>query len=237
VSGRTSQTEVEDAIHLGEPDARIERGGARVDRGIQRDPPVDRLAVNLVGVGLDPFMGREADPANANAPKIFAGVDLGGHRNAPERRWGRGLVRMLGDVIDVPLVVKMMQIPHLSLPVVSSLGYGETDFYINGNELEFEHILFESSVGDSAPLQLLGDGRMNLDSYVLDTRFRSRGGWLLVRDLIGGIGDQLYVIKVAGPLSDPEASLVPLPGLSPRSRARDINNEHSTAEARVPADH
>ena len=62
---------------------------------------------------------------------------------------------------------------------------------------------------------------MDFNTFELDTRFRSRGGVLLVRDLIGGIGDQLYVIKVTGPLGDPKTSVVPLPALS---RSPDASN-------------
>jgi hypothetical protein len=45
-------------------------------------------------------------------------------------------------------------------------------------------------------------------------RFRSRSGVLLLRDLVGGVGDQLAGIKVTGPIWDPKASLIPLPALA-----------------------
>ena len=55
---------------------------------------------------------------------------------------------------------------------------------------------------------------MNFDTFELDLRFRPRGTFEPLRDIIGGINDQLMVIKVTGPLSDPQSSIIALPGLS-----------------------
>ncbi len=78
--------------------------------------------------------------------------------------------------------------------------------------------LIESLGGDPQTL----DGRMIVGliqtSLKLDTRFRSRGGIVLIRDLIGGIGDQLYVIEVTGTLDDPKPRIVPLPATSSAAR-------------------
>jgi hypothetical protein len=34
-----------------------------------------------------------------------------------------------------------------------------------------------------------------------------------VRDIVGGVSDQLYVIQATGPLTDPKVSVVALPGI------------------------
>ncbi len=145
---------------------------------------------------------------------LFGGVAISGIRGRPDLLRGRGIVRAIDNVAQVPIAQQVMQLVNLTWPFTGSLDFAEAEFFIAGRSLTFERILFESTVGDFAPLQLIGEGQLDLPSLELDTRFRSRGGWLIVRDVVGGIGDQLYVISVTGPLHDPQAAIIALPTLS-----------------------
>ena len=185
-----------------------------------------RAEIDLVGVELGGLLaGLNGSPAESNrAPdaeggtrgELWASLTVAGRRDEPQSRVGRGELRLLGgQVAAIPLALRLVQVLQLSAPLGQGLDYAESEFFITGDKLVFNRILFESTVMDSiAALQLRGEGELDLNSQQLNTRFRSRGGLLLVRDVLGGIGDQLYVIEVSGPLSDPKASIVPLPGLS-----------------------
>ncbi len=54
---------------------------------------------------------------------------------------------------------------------------------------------------------------MSYPGMELDVRFRTRGTGPVIRDLIAGLSDQLFVVEVTGPLGDPQARLIPLPGV------------------------
>src|SRR5204862_5650356 len=127
---------------------------------------------------------------------------------------GRAIVRVLhGKMASVPLLMQIVKLTQFTAPVVGELNGANIEMYLKGDRVVFEHILFESTLGNNALLQLIGEGEMNFDTLELNTRFRSRGGVALVRDIVGGVSDQLYQIEVTGPLGDPKARVVPLPGI------------------------
>ena len=114
----------------------------------------------------------------------------------------------------MPIMLRLAQILQLTLPFGGDLNYADAEFYIAGEMLYFEELVFENTVLDYAPLQLLGSGTLDLKSFELDLKFQARGGLMLVRDVIGSLGDQLLGIEITGPLSDPQANIIALPGLS-----------------------
>src|SRR5262249_13241088 len=112
-----------------------------------------------------------------------------------------------------PLLMQIVKLSQLTIPLGGDLNGANVEMYLSGNRVVFERIVFESTMGNKALLQLIGEGDMNFDTLELNARFRSRGGVALVRDIVGGVSDQLYQIEVTGPLSDPKARVVPLPGI------------------------
>ena len=94
-------------------------------------------------------------------------------------------------------------------PLNESLDYVDSKFFITGDRVVFERLTLECST-----LQLLGEGEMDFNTFELDLRFKPRGTFEPLRDIIGGINDQLMAIAVTGPLSDPKSSIIALPGLS-----------------------
>ena len=100
-------------------------------------------------------------------------------------------------------------------PVNESLDYADSKFFITGDRVVFERLSLECST-----LQLLGEGEMNFDTFQLNLRFRPRGTFEPLRDIIGGINDQLMAIKVTGTLSDPISTIIALPGLSSKRPTR-----------------
>jgi hypothetical protein len=177
--------------------------------------------IEAVGVALEDFvvdtglLGEKPGGGDPPRGQVYGSLSVCGRLDEPDSRTGRGLVRVVGGHLgSVPLLLQMMHMLQLTLPMTPSLNFADADFYVKGDHLYFERMLFESTFGDNALLQLIGEGNMEFDTLKLDTRFRSRGGIVLIRDLVGGIGDALYVIEVTGTLDDPQPKLVPLPATS-----------------------
>jgi len=179
--------------------------------------------VNFVGLSMaELFDDVQARPSRGTHGELFGSIQLAGVRGQPELRSGRGSARALGRSLgNLPLVFQIMQVTQLNVPLQGDPDYADLIFYIDGERLVFERILLESTVGDTIALQLIGSGEMNLDSRELNTQFRSRSGMLVIRDFMGGLSDQLYLIEVTGTLGQPRARIVPLPGLTQPDRARE----------------
>jgi hypothetical protein len=199
-------------------------GQARFGMG---DHPEYQAQVNLVGIPLEGFRKPSADDsASADSSKsasdstppsgeVYASIGISGLRDEPASRVGRGVIRVLnGRMASVPLLMQMVKLTQFTAPVVGEFNGANIEMYLKGDRVIFEHILFESTLGNNALLQLIGEGEMNFDTLELNTRFRSRGGVAVVRDIVGGVSDQLYQIEVTGPLSDPKARVIALPGMS-----------------------
>ncbi|MCH7545187.1 MAG: hypothetical protein IID30_02135 [Planctomycetes bacterium] len=203
-------------------------GSASIGFGDNLDYQVN---IDMVGVGLDGFLHASANPDDTrsdshSAPaisvspplgEIFGTVALSGKRGRKETQIGRGMALAVGRrVAFMPLILRLAQILQLKLPVGGDLNYAAAEFYIAGEMLYFEELFFENSVGDYAiaPLQLIGSGTLDLKSFELDLKFQARGGLMLINEVIGSFGDQLLGIEITGPLSDPQANIVALPGLS-----------------------
>jgi hypothetical protein len=188
------------------------------------------VRVRMAGVPLSDFKvepatavaGAESGPAAEPEPeehdpptgRVYASLDIGGRRGEPGSRYGRGVARVLGGhLAGVPLALQIMNVLQLTVPA-SGIDYADTAFYVAGDTLVFEDILFESTHGELATLRLIGAGQMSLDTFELETRFRSRSAIVGLSDLVGGLGDQFVAIEITGTLGAPEARMIALPGLS-----------------------
>jgi hypothetical protein len=180
-----------------------------------------QVAMEVVGVSLGPLVneqaveGRRAAAARLPDGEVFGEFRLAGERGDDASRRGRGMIRALGgNLAAVPLVLQVMNVVKLIAPLRDSFDNAQAEFYIDGERVVFERILLESTLGNLTTLDLQGEGWMTLPATELHARFRSRGGMILLRDIAGGLGDQLYAIEVYGTLGHPQARIVPLPMLS-----------------------
>lgn len=185
------------------------------------------VRIDLADVSLKELIA-DYDPAEADAApddatsgreregRLFGALRLTGDRNDPASRSGRGAIRGMGANLEVlPLVMQVSQAVQLTMPFVAgTLNHANAEFYIEGDRAVFERILFENAIGEIAPLQLIGQGEMQLSDLSLRTTFRSRSGWIVLREVFGTLGDQLYQIEVTGTLLEPKARIIPLPGLT-----------------------
>lgn len=186
--------------------------------------------VELAGVPLsgfatksesEPPSNEETEPGGAERPtprgstpsgEVFASISLQGVRDDISQRTGRGVIRVIhGRVASVPIALQLVQVTQLTAPIRGSLDYADVNWFLSGDRVVFERILFESTLFNNAVLQLIGEGEMQFSTTELNTRFRSRSGVALLRDIMGELSDQFYIIEVTGPLRDPKARLIPPP--------------------------
>ncbi|MCH8823778.1 MAG: hypothetical protein IH984_09755 [Planctomycetes bacterium] len=147
---------------------------------------------------------------------LYGSISVAGDGNDKSTRRGRGAMRIVdARLASMPLGLMLIQILQFMPPVNESLDYADSKFFITGDRVVFERLSLECST-----LQLLGEGEMDFDTFQLNLRFRPRGTFEPLRDIIGGINDQLMAIKVTGTLSDPISTIIALPGLSSKGPTR-----------------
>ncbi|MCZ6612653.1 MAG: hypothetical protein O6941_08445 [Planctomycetota bacterium] len=178
-----------------------------------------QAAIDLVGVSLEGIVVRdeptprepESAPSGGDPPtgELYASLRVAGQRGHPETRRGRGAIRVIhGRMISMPLTLRILQLVELMPPFSGSLDFADLEFYVQRDRIVFERLFLECPT-----LELVGEGSMSYPGMELDVRFRTRGTVPVIRDLIGGLSDQLFVVEVTGPLGDPQARLIPLPGV------------------------
>jgi hypothetical protein len=215
-----------DSIEI--PALRGEVGGgaihAQIEAGLGERADYD-VAIEIVGASLDEFFADLADETAVNdieaspdkegrnpTGHLYATLHLAGERGDSQTRSGRGTIRLMGGrVVDVPLVMQIVQLLQFTVPFTGAIDYVDADYFINGDRMVLEQILLESTFGNNATLQLLGEGNLNLKTFEIDTRFHTRSGVALVRELFGTLGDVLYAIQVVGPIRNPKARVIALP--------------------------
>ncbi|MHC4414470.1 MAG: hypothetical protein ACYS0G_04220 [Planctomycetota bacterium] len=173
---------------------------------------IDVAGVSLAGfaTGAPSESGSPSGSGNPPHGETYGSFSVSGRRGTPESRRGRGALRVAwGRMASMPLTLRLLQLFELMPPFSGNLDFADVDFYVNGDRVVFEKLFLECPT-----LQLLGEGEMSYPGLELDVRFRTRGTVPLVKDLIGGLSDQLFIVEVTGPLADPKARLVPLPGVS-----------------------
>ncbi|MCP3902097.1 MAG: hypothetical protein GY715_00555 [Planctomycetes bacterium] len=199
-------------------DARHGVISAEARAGVGQGKPY-RFTAQFVGVPVSDFRvaspesdGKPAKPREDKGGRLYARFDLAGDRGDRASRTGRGVARVIGGPLtEVPLMLQVLQLFHLAVP--GQWEYADAEFFIAGDRLVFEDLLFEATIMNNIGQQLRGGGELDLATWDLDARLNTRGGLFLIRDVVGAVGDQLGTIHVTGTLWEPVPSLVPLPGL------------------------
>ena len=169
------------------------------------------------------FAGR-VDPETLKVPestsseeiegRVHMSLFMGGRFIEPSSRRGIGRIRITDAVIgDVPIIMGIQQILHLTVPTLSRPDFVEIEYYVTGEQIVLDQILIESSLGEFSVFSMTGSGTFDYASGEIDAVLYPRGGLLVVDDIIGFVQDQVYGIGVAGPIADPEIGLVPFPKL------------------------
>jgi hypothetical protein len=197
-------------------------GRVLIDGSIDTDAGDWQVAATVAGARLERFAVRSKAVPDEDAPppakgRLDASLRMGGVFDAPQRRRGDGLLRIVeGDLGPLPAVVAVQQLLHLSSPVVGAIDYAQVAYHVDGERVVLDDIVLEASSGGLSAFSMIGDGTLDWSTMQVDLRLRPRGGWAVLRDLIGAMQDQLYEISVTGPLLDPVVEVVALPGLQGR---------------------
>lgn len=198
---------------------------------------MDIVSADLGGISTIYESTAEDEPTRLSKSDgtVFASFSISGLRGLPEEKQGRGSVRIMdGKLANNPITLPLIQMSQFMLPIDASLKYGEAQMYIVGNRVMIEHALFE---GDR--IVFFGEGVLELEDFSVDLLFRTRGRVVGLSDIIGTLNDQIFAIRVSGPLHDTKAKLVPVPGLGklfaadrpPRARTQPVHAAQASSES------
>ncbi len=169
-----------------------------------------QLEIGVAGAALQGLTrGGDGTRAFADRGDVSAWLSLGGELGVEGSLRGVGrLEAVKARMAELPLALRLLQATQLMLPLSDSLDTAEANFHVRGSSLRFERLDLTCPT-----LKLLGSGTVDLDSWNVALRFRNRGTLPLLSDLFGAASDNLFVIDVTGPASDPSVHLTPLPPL------------------------
>lgn len=185
---------------------------------------VDIGAVSLAGftspkkaadkAAADKEAGRK--PGQLSDGPVYGSLHISGRRGSPETRRGRGAMRVAyGRMADMPVTLRVLQLFELMPPLMGNLDWADIQAYVDGDRIVFERLYLECPT-----LQFIGEGEMKVPGFELDVRFKTHGTLPVWGDLVAGLSDQLFVVEVSGPINDPQAKLIPLPGIGPGKAPR-----------------
>jgi hypothetical protein len=165
--------------------------------------------VKIAGSNVERLMDPEGE-APPGRGRLDASVAIEGPLGDRSARVGRGRIRVRDAALaSSPIVMQVLQLTQFALPSRDSIKDADVEFVIEGDRAEFERLSLRADL-----LRLDGTGRIGLDDLELDATLRARGSLGPVSDVLGLVGDQFALISIRGPLGDPKAQLLPLPGLA-----------------------
>jgi len=166
------------------------------------------------------FPDAEPSDTEPSTGEVDAAMNLRGYADDLDGMRGVGHFQVSqGHLRTLPSLVALQQVLHLSSPVVGALSFVDVEFTVRGGVAALEKIHLASGPWGGGGFSLDGSGTLMLDTMVVDARLRPRGSWPIIRDIIGAVQDQLYEVSMEGPIGDPEAGVVALPGLSSGQRS------------------
>ncbi|MHC4303666.1 MAG: hypothetical protein ACYSW2_04160 [Planctomycetota bacterium] len=182
-------------------------------------------AIDLGGVSLEAFSkpadngalnSRAGNGSERNSGRVFGSFRLAGRRGEPDSRRGRGALRVVeGRMVDMPVTLRLLQLFEIMPPLAGSLDFADVDFYVDGGRLVFERLFLECPT-----LWMIGEGEMSFPGLELDVRVRTKGTLPVVGDIVAAVSDTLFQVEVTGPIGDPKAKFVALPGVTGPSQGQ-----------------
>lgn len=170
------------------------------------------VTVLLAGVKLEDENSEEGSKFTGELTGWLALVGVRGESNT---RIGVGKMKVTnGMFAKVPTFMRALQLLHFTLPASTAITTASIDLYIEGEKVELQEIKLTGDDTSVQDLVIRGSGTMKIPSFELDVELNPRVGWPIIRQIMGAIGDQLYAVKVTGPLLDPEITFEALPNLA-----------------------
>jgi len=144
----------------------------------------------------------------------LATVDLRGTGRSLNALAGHGNIRLRdADIYELPLMIALLKILSIREPDSTAFSQSDIDFRIEGNHIYFDRINF---AGDAISLE--GKGEMDFESQIRLT-FRALLGREevqvpVLRELLGGASQQIFLIHVGGSLQNPVTRKEAFPGVN-----------------------
>jgi hypothetical protein len=183
---------------------RVQLGGVPVSDvllALRAQPPSD-LASDPFTADASPSLALFAPPpTDTSRGWMDAEFSLSGIAGDLTSRSGRGSVRITGgQVLDMPLAVRLIELGNLHLPVGEALDYFQASFWLTGSRVSFDQL---GLISDN--LAIMGTGQMQLPEMSLDLSVtsQSRARLPIFSDLFEMLRNELVMARVTGTLDDP----------------------------------
>jgi hypothetical protein len=144
--------------------------------------------------------------------KVFGAIRLSGNCHGTHSLRGQGSVRLRdADIYELPLMVALLKILSVRRPDKTAFTKSDIDFRVAGDHVYLDPLNFS---GDAICLK--GNGSVGLDGYIEKMEFYALVGPDSLRPsiltpVLGEASRQLLVIRVAGPLGNPQLTRDALP--------------------------
>ncbi len=136
--------------------------------------------------------------------RVQATLNLRGAGRSLNRLSGEGSIRVQeADVYELPVMISLLKILSIKRPNTNAFGSSDIDYRIAGNHIYLDRIIFN---GDAVSLQGNGEidfgGEVRLNFHPLLGREDRKV--VVLRELLGGAGQEFMLIRVSGTLQDPK---------------------------------
>lgn len=179
-------------------------------------------------------VAREVFPGRQRiSGKLTGFVNLHGTGNTRYAMGGNGhLMLRDANIYELPVMVSLLKLLSARPPDLTAFTTSDVIFRVDGGHVYFDRIDFK---GDA--ISLLGQGWMNPDLEV-GIRFRGIVGREelnvpILKEVLGGAGDQLLQLSVTGPISEPVLHREVLPAVN--QALQQLQQELAAPPAAVPA--
>jgi len=214
LGGRMALSGVLDNITTGGEDGKASPGAAGY-----------RLSATLAGTRFAPLLAsieaatkkgkgtqRRPDPMDESRGRLDASVSISGIFGRDDTRVGRGSIRIAGgDVVQLPGLVRMIELSNLQVPSAERLDYVQAGFDIKGRTITFEEVAVMSE-----SLTITGSGEVTLPEGKLDFRFNSQAAAgrriPVVSGVIEALRNELVTTVVGGTIKKPKVRTESLSG-------------------------
>jgi len=204
--------------------AKLFGGTVKADAWVApRHMPCYALTAEVLGADLGQFSTESLSGQQDLAGRVGLRLNLEGRRPSVNGLRGGGQMWLRdGDIYKLPVMIAILKILSMGELTTTAFSAADLSFQIVGDHIYLNPIEFN---GDA--ISLVGQGEMDFRSNV-DLAFSARLGrnkWQLpiISPLMGEASRQTMMIKVRGPLQNPQASRDVLPGVKEALRELEAN--------------
>jgi hypothetical protein len=135
--------------------------------------------------------------------KIVATLDLRGTGRSVNTLAGQGNVHVRdADLYELPVMIALLKVLNLRRPDTNAFSAGDVNYRIAGSHIYFDRLVFNGdaiSLEGNGEADFQGDIAMNFHP-VLGREDRKV---VVLKELLGGAGQEFMLIRVSGTLQDP----------------------------------